>query len=118
MRSVDSEFDHEFLGERTYLLCELQTMFEGAVFTCPVHGTKKEFEDYFYKCHWINQMGWVACLAQQSNCCHYHQVRNFVQPLIEEDRMEKMVTDPDYWYKIYKESCNVNLLYSVQAGNR
>ena len=36
MRSVDSEFDHKFRGERTYLLCELQTNFEGADFTCPV----------------------------------------------------------------------------------
>ena len=110
MRSVDSEFDHEFRGERTFLLCELQTTFNGTVFTCPIYGTKNEFEDYFHKCKWANQLGWIAAMAQLSNCCHYFLIRDFVQPLIEEDHMEKIAADPDYWYKIYKESCNVNLL--------
>ena len=31
--------------------------------------------------------------------------------------MEKMATDPDYWYKIFKESCNVKLsTFSVAPG--
>ena len=84
MRSVDSEFDHEFRGEQTYLLCELQTTFEDRVFTCPIYGTKQEFGDFIYKCEWVNKLGWVALLSpsQQSNVCHYHQVKNFVQHLM------------------------------------
>ena len=36
MRSVNKEFNFEFQGDSTYLLCELQTPYQDKILKCPI----------------------------------------------------------------------------------
>ena len=68
-------------------------------------------------CERVIGLGWRAHLSQQSKVNHYHTVQKFVQPLMQEDHMEKMIiTDPDYWYGIYQPSCAAILLFQLEVA--